>query len=252
MKIAGFIPARMASTRYPGKPLARICGITMIEHVYKRCAMSSSLNDLYIATCDSEIMRAAEGFGAKVVMTKTTHVRCTDRITEAYEKANCRADVVVLIQGDEPLVHPEMVDLAVGPLSMPQGRDIFCTNLASPITDIDDFEDPNEVKVVFDKQMRALYFSREAIPSLKKEKHQNWWKQVCVIGFWKETLEQFNRMEQTPLEVAESVDMMRILENGFRIQLVKSPFVTCSVDTPSDLQAVEAIMAKDPLFAMYR
>lgn len=252
MKISAFIPARMGSSRFPGKPLAPICGMPMIEHVYKRTAMSKSLADVYICTCDDEIRTAAEGFGAPVVMTNDAHERCTDRVAEAYANVGCDTDIVVIVQGDEPLVRLEMIDLAVAPLLGPDGREIFCTNLARRIATREEFEDPNEVKLVFDRRMRALYFSREPIPSLKKQTHRNWWKQVCIIPFWRETLEQFNSMEPTPLESQESVDMMRVLEHGYEVRIVKSPYAVKSVDTVGDLQEVETIMAKDPVFEEYR
>ena len=252
MKIAGFIPARMDSSRFPGKPLASICGKPMIEHVYKRCAMSSSLDELYIATCDGEIMKATEAFGGKAIMTSSSHTRCTDRIAEAYQNINCDADIIVIIQGDEPLVHPDMIDLAVTPLLGDKGPDIFCVNLAAKIKEQTEFEDSNEVKVVFDKNMQALYFSREPIPSTKKVLHQTWWKQVCIMPFWRENLSIFNQMDETPLEILESVDMMRLLENGYTVQLVESPYETYSVDTEADRQKVEQIMANDPLFEKYK
>lgn len=252
MKIVGFIPARMASSRFPGKPLASICGKPMIEHVYKRSAMSSSLDELYIATCDNEIIKVAEAFGGKAVMTSSSHTRCTDRVAEAYRNINCDAEILVIIQGDEPLVYPDMIDLAITPLLGDKGRDIFCVNLAAKIKEEAEFDDPNEVKVVFDKNMRALYFSREPIPSIKKIPHKNWWKQVCIMPFWKDSLNAFSQMNETPLEILESVDMMRVLENGYTVQLVESPFDTYSVDTEADRKEVEQLMANDPLYKKYK
>lgn len=252
MKVVGFIPARMDSSRFPGKPLALICDKLMIEHVYKRSAMSPSLDGLYIATCDNEIVKAAQDFGGEAIMTSSSHTRCTDRVAEAYRNINCDADILVIIQGDEPLLHPDMIDLAVAPLLNNEGRDIFCVNLAAKIKERAEFEDPNEVKVVFDKNMRALYFSREPIPSLKKISHENWWKQVCIMPFWKDSLNIFSQMAETPLEILESVDMMRVLENGYTLQLVESPFDTYSVDTEADRQKVEQIMVNDSLYERYR
>jgi 3-deoxy-manno-octulosonate cytidylyltransferase (CMP-KDO synthetase) len=252
MKIVGFIPARMKSSRFPGKPLASICGKPMIEHVYKRSAMSSSLDALYIATCDNEIIKAAQAFGGETVMTSSSHTRCTDRVAEAYRNINCDADILVIIQGDEPLVHPDMINLAVTPLLGDKGPDIFCVNLVAKIKEQIEFEDPNEVKVVFDKNMRALYFSREPIPSIKNTPHKNWWKQVCIMPFWEDSLNAFSRMDETPLEILESVDMMRVLENGYTIQLVESPFDTYSVDTEADRKKVEQFMANDPLYKKYK
>jgi 3-deoxy-manno-octulosonate cytidylyltransferase (CMP-KDO synthetase) len=252
MKIVGFIPARMSSSRFPGKPLALICGKPMIEHVYKRCAMNSSLDELYVATCDSEIMKATEAFGGKAIMTSNSHTRCTSRVAEAYQNINCDADIIVIIQGDEPLVHPDMINLAVAPLLGDEGPDIYCVNLAAKIKERNEFDDPNEVKVVFDKNWRALYFSREPIPSVKNISHRSWWKQVCIIAFWRDSLMTFNRMDETPLEILESVDMMRVLENGYTLQLVESCFDTYSVDTEADRKKVEQLMANDSLHEKYK
>src|SRR2546427_3099618 len=151
----------MGSSRFPGKPLAPICGRPMIEHVYRRCRMNESLAGVYIATCDREIASAAEAFGGTAVMTSASHQRASDRVAEAA--TNIDADVIVMVQGDEPMIHPEMIDRAVDPLR--QDPAIVCTNLAAPIRSMGEMMDPNTIKVVTAKNGDALYFSRQPIPS---------------------------------------------------------------------------------------
>jgi len=248
MKIIGVIPARMGSSRFPGKPLASICGKTMIEHVYKRSEMSDSLDDLYVATCDREIFDAVVGFGGKAIMTNACHERCTDRIAEAVQ--NLEGDIIVNIQGDEPLVFPDMIDAAIAPLL--EDDLVICSNLMAPIGSDDDYEDPNEVKVVVDRRNDALYFSREPIPSKKKgAKNITAYKQVCIIPFRRDFLFTYTKLPSTPLEIAESVDMLRVLEHGYKVRMVPTKHSTCSVDTPDDLKQVETQMQTDPLFPKY-
>jgi len=245
MKIIGIIPARMGSTRFPGKPLATIHGIPMIGHVYFRSKKSQLLDEVYIATCDEEIQQYADSIGAKCIITSNSHERCSDRTAEAMlkiEKSNsCKADIVVMIQGDEPMITPEMIDAAVSPIT--GDRTIEVVNLMATIESVEEFEDPNEVKVVVGNDNNALYFSREPIPSRKKG-HATvpMYKQVCVIPFQREFLLEFNRLEQTPLEIIESVDMLRVLENGGKVHMVPVSTISKSVDTPEDLREVVSMM----------
>ncbi len=254
MNIVGIIPARMASSRFPGKPLAKICGLLMIEHVYHRSKMSKSLSDVYIATCDDEIREAVESFGGKSVMTASTHERASDRVAEAMLKIESdqsrKIDIVVMIQGDEPMVFPEMIDEAIQPILM--DRTIHVTNLMSPLKTKEEQDDPNEIKVVVDRGNFALYFSREPIPSQAKIKSNvPAWKQVCIIPFQRDFLLKLNKLEQTPLEIIESVDMLRILEHGGRVKMVPTKFETYSVDTLEALKKVEGLMKRDPLLKIY-
>jgi 3-deoxy-manno-octulosonate cytidylyltransferase (CMP-KDO synthetase) len=209
LKIIGIIPARMGSSRFPGKPLAKIRGISMVEHVLRRSRMSKSLNDVYVATCDLEIKEAVESSEGKVVMTKDTHERASDRVAEA-------------------------------------------TNLMAPLKTREEQEDPNEVKVVVDKDNFAMYFSREPIPSWKKGTEEvPMYKQVCIIPFRRDFLIKFNELPQTPLEIIESVDMLRVLEQGYKVKMVSSQYETYSVDTLEDLKRVESEMINDTLIGMY-
>lgn len=255
MNIIGIIPARMASSRFPGKPLAMICGLPMIGHVYLRSKMSKILSDVYVATCDQEIVDYINSIGGKAVMTLDTHERASDRCAEAMlkieEENGNKIDIMVMIQGDEPLVHPDMINEAVQP--MLDDRNILITNLLGKNSTIEEFEDPNEVKVVVDKFYNALYFSREPIPSRKKGvKNVPMYKQVCIIPFRRNFLLEFNSMAQTPLEIIESVDMMRILENGLKVKMIHTKYKSKSVDTLKDLQAVEKLMANDVLYPQYK
>ncbi len=250
----GIIPARMASSRFPGKPLADIHGIPMIGHCYFRSKMSPCLDEVYIATCDEEIREYAESIGAPCVMTADTHERATDRIAEAMLKIEADTgqlhDIVVLIQGDEPMLHPDMIDAVVRGLENDPEVDV--TNGVAPIQTPEEFEDPNEVKVVVDPQGYAIYFSREPIPSRRKWSGEvPMLKQVCIIPFRRDYLLEYNETPQTPLEQIESVDMLRIIENGGKIGMVPMSHDTLSVDTPYDLERVVKAMVDDKLMVRY-
>lgn len=253
MKIIGIIPARMGSSRLPGKPLADISGIPMIGHVYHRCKMASVLDELYIATCDDEIVDYVKSIGGNVVLTSPKHERASDRTEEALLKIedinNIKSDIVVMIQGDEPLVTPDMIDSAVQPLLTES--DILVTNLMSEIINQNDWYDPNEIKVVVDKDSNALYFSREPIPSDKKYNGGiKAYKQICIIPFRRDCLINFSKLEPTMLEIVESIDMNRFLENGIKVKMILSEN-TISVDTIDDLNRVELLMKKDKLYKKY-
>lgn len=254
MNIVGMIPARMDSSRFPGKPLAPINGIPMVGHVYLRSKMSSLLNEVYVATCDQEVVDYVQSIGGKAVMTADTHERASDRCAEAMLKIEAETgkeiDILVMIQGDEPMTRPEMIDEAVRPLL--SDPSVLITNLVAPIGTVAEFEDPNEVKVVVDRSGNALYFSREPVPSRKKGVTDvPMLKQVCIIPFRRDFLIEYNRMEPTPLETIESVDMMRILENGLKVKMVATGFESKSVDTLADLQEVETMMRDDELVKVY-
>lgn len=254
MNVIGIIPARMGSSRFPGKPLAKICDLTMLEHVCRRSVMSKNLSSVYVATCDEEIKTAVEAFGGKVCMTSPAHERASDRVAEAMAQIEKdkkqKVDIVVMIQGDEPMVFPEMIDDSSAPLL--KDSNIMVANLMAPLV-VTPENDPNEIKVVVDKDNNALYFSRSPIPStMKASQEVKRYKQVCIIPFRRDFLLKFNQLSQTPLEIAESVDMMRVLENGYKVKMVPSRFETYSVDTPEDLTRVEVHMLKDPLYKLYK
>ena len=254
MNIISIIPARMGSSRFPGKPMADILGMPMIGHVYNRVKMSKVLNEVYVATCDEEIFEYIESIGGKAIMTDICHERCSDRCAEAMveieKMTGNRVDVMVMVQGDEPLTFPEMIEESLNPMF--KNKDVLITNLVADIETLKEFEDPNEVKVVLDKNSNALYFSREPIPSRKKGVLQvPMKKQVCVIPFERDFLIEYNGMEPTALEIIESVDMMRILENGMPVAMVPTQYKTKAVDTPEDLELVISIMKNDNLAKTY-
>jgi 3-deoxy-manno-octulosonate cytidylyltransferase (CMP-KDO synthetase) len=255
MRIIGIIPARMASSRFPGKPLAKIHGVPMLGHVFFRSRMAEILDDVYVATCDEEIREYIVSAGGKAVMTSDKHERASDRAKEAMlkveEMTGKKTDIAVMIQGDEPMLYPEMIDEAVSPLLSDDS--VLVSNLTSPLKSRDEQDDPNTVKTVFDNNGDALYFSREPIPSRKKTKGGVvMYKQVAIIPFRRDALIAFNELAPTPLEITESVDMLRLLEHGYKVRMVRTLFETYGVDTPSDLKKVEALMAADALFARYK
>lgn len=255
MNIIAIIPGRMGSSRFPGKPLALIHGVPMIGHVAFRTAMSPILSATYVATCDPVIEDYCKKAGLNCVMTGDHHVRCSTRTSEALLKIEAQTgrqvDIVVMVQGDEPMVRPEMIDAAVSPMLDDQSVNVV--NLMSQMKTIEEFEDPNEVKVVVDDAGNALYFSREPIPSRKKGSDVvPMWKQVCIIPFRRDYLIHFNEMSESPLEIYESVDMLRILEHGGKVRMVPTEAMTWSVDTPRDLEHVIALMANDDLMEKYR
>ncbi len=255
MNVIAIIPARMAATRFPGKPLAPISGIPMIGHVYYRTRMCPALNAVYLATCDDAIRDYAESIGASCIMTADAHQRASDRTAEATQKieqiTGQQVDIVMMVQGDEPLLRPAMVEQAVAPLLADPALNI--ANLMAPISTADDFESPNVVKVVVDQAGHALYLSREPIPSRKKMKGEvPMFKQLGLIAFRRDYLLRFYALTPTPLEIIESVDMLRVLEHGDRLRMVVTEDVSVGVDTPDDLRRVEPILAADPLLAKYR
>jgi 3-deoxy-manno-octulosonate cytidylyltransferase (CMP-KDO synthetase) len=254
MKIIGIIPARLSSSRLPRKPMADILGMPMIGHVFLRSKLSQILDEVYVATCDQEIVDYIESSGGKAIMTANTHERASDRTAEALLKieadTNERVDIVVMIQGDEPMITPEMITASVEPIL--NDESIKITNLMAKMNTKEEHEDPAEVKVVVDLNNFAMYFSREPIPSRKKGVEDvPMLKQVCIIPFERDFLLSYNEMKQTPLEIIESVDMNRLLENGIKIKMVMRHEETYSVDTPDDLRNVNDKMKNDPLLSKY-
>jgi 3-deoxy-manno-octulosonate cytidylyltransferase (CMP-KDO synthetase) len=238
-RTVAIIPARMASSRFPGKPLAPLRGLPMIEHVFRRVQACAQLDEVYLATCDEAIREVAAGFGAHVIMTSAAHERATDRVAEAAE--HFAADVVVMIQGDEPMITPEMIETALAPLHSDPA--VSCVNLVHRITTQKELLDPNTIKVVAGLNGNALYFSRAPIPPVNVEQTTTKvFKQVCVIPFTRECLEDFRRLPPTQLERTESIDMLRLLEHGKSVRLVETLVATHSVDTPADLRLVETMM----------
>lgn len=254
MKTIAIIPARMGSSRFPGKPMAKIHGIPMIGHCYFRTSMCNDLDETYVATCDSEIFDYIESIGGKAIMTSDTHERATDRTAEAMlkveESLGQNVDVVVMVQGDEPMVTPEMITKSLQPFATDEKVNVV--NLMAHMKTVAEFEDPNEVKVVIDKNSDAIYFSREPIPSRKKGMDSvPMLKQVCIIPFKRDYLLKFNDTQETELERIESVDMMRIIENGEKVRMVMTDVQSLSVDTEQDRLNAEKMMIGDQLMGSY-
>lgn len=250
-RILCVIPARMASSRFPGKPLAPLLGHPLVLHVYDRCRLSDRIDRLIIATCDDAIRRAARDHGAEVVMTAETHPGCVDRVDEAVSRPDVDLgddDLVLMAQGDEVLVGPDMMAAVIDAYAASKAPVV---NLASPILDDADREDPNVVKVVAAADGRALYFSRAPIPSRARDKDAPAFQQTGVIGFSKAFLRRFGKLERTPLEIAEGIDMMRTLEHGYPIRMVFTDRVTIGVDTPADLTRAERMLRDDPWTGRY-
>ena len=249
MKIVVGIPARMGSTRFPGKPLCDILGKPMIEHVYKRSKLAKTVTDVFMAVCDEEIKKVVENFGGKAVMTPKEISRPGLRVAEACKQLDLADDdIVVVVQGDEPLVHPRMIEVAVE--AFLREPDIFCVNLVKKMTE-DEWLDPNEIKVVTDLKMNALFMSRSPLPSNTRNRLGPRLKQVCIFPFRKKDLLAFQEMSATPHEVAESIEMLRAIEHGLKVRMVETDFVSKSVDNENDRQAVEEIMKQDAIYQQY-
>lgn len=254
MNIIAVIPARMASTRFPGKPMIDILGMPMIGHCYKRAELCKSINYVYVATCDEEIYNYIKSIDGNVVMTSSSHERACDRAAEAMLKIekihNLKTDILLMMQGDEPMVTPKIIEASLKPLI--NNSEVKISNLYREMDSIDEFEDPNEVKVIINKKGYAIYFSREPIPSRKKGVlNVPMYKQICTIPFRRDYLLEFNNMKQTDLEIIESIDMNRIIENGGKIKMEYSQDESISVDTKNDLDRVIKEMKNDLLIKSY-
>lgn len=239
-KFIGIIPARYASSRFPGKPLADIGGMTMIERVYSQ--VCKELDEVYVATDDSRIYEAVMAFGGNVVMTSENHRSGTDRVNEAYHNIDTKANVIINIQGDEPFVAPEQIAL------VKKCFDDDSTQIATLARKYDaegGFEgvfDPNKVKVIFDKDGYAIYFSRAILPYVRNYKWQEWlghrefYIHVGMYAYRAEVLDAVTSLEQSSLELAESLEQLRWIENGYKIKVALTTSPTIGIDTPEDLE----------------
>lgn len=242
MDVIGVIPARFSSTRFEGKVLAKISGKPMIQLVYERAKQARLLDDIIIA-CDHELVaQAARGFGAKVVMTSPAHASGTDRISEVVNPLDVK--IVVNIQGDEPLIHPSMIDSVASALL--DNKDISMATLMRKLEDPELIDDPNVVKVVVDKNNFALYFSRAAIPHLaaNSEVKPVYYKHIGLYGYTKDFLFTYKNLPASALEKTERLEQLRVLEGGFRIKVIETNFDTVGVDTPEDLERAKRALEK--------
>jgi 3-deoxy-manno-octulosonate cytidylyltransferase (CMP-KDO synthetase) len=235
------IPARYESTRFPGKPLARLAGKPMIEHVYRRASEAHGVTAVIVATDDDRILQAVTAFGGKAVLTLASHPTGTDRLAEVAAGLDC--DIVVNVQGDEPLVAPEMIEDVIAPFRGDHALQM--TTLRSPIRHVEEMADPNVVKVVVDRHDFALYFSRAPIPWTRDrdtDRRVEGWRHVGLYGYRRTFLTQFAALAPTPLETLERLEQLRALEHGIRIKVLPTTFEAVGVDTPADLARVEALM----------
>ena len=241
MRILGIIPARYASTRFPGKPLTIIKGKTMIQRVYEQALKSEYLSDVVVATDDQRIYDAVIDFGGKVMMTSTEHNSGTDRCCEIIEKIGDSYDAVVNIQGDEPFINPEQIN-QIARLISSEGSQI--ASLCKPIKDEEELFDNNVVKVVFDIKGDALYFSRHTIPFLRKvDKDAKSWlaartfyKHIGIYSYKVDVLKKIASLEQSELELAECLEQLRWIENSYTVKMGVTEYESYSIDTPQDVE----------------
>lgn len=242
--ILGIIPARYASSRFPGKPLAQIKGKSMLQRVFEQATQANLLNDLIIATDDKRIAEHANGFGAKVVITKAEHPSGTDRCFEAYQLSNKKFDYVLNIQGDEPFLDPEQINSLA---QVCNGQVEIATQMIKTINHQVLF-DQGEVKIVLNNHNEALYFSRSVIPAIKNQpesewhKHFNYYRHVGMYAYRSDILEKITQLNLSELEKAESLEQLRWLENGYKITCVETSFDSHCVDTPEDIEKVLRLM----------
>ena len=241
IKFIGIIPARYASTRFPGKPLTDMNGKTMIERVYEQ--VKNTVDAVYVATDDERIKTAVTAFGGKVVMTSPNHKSGTDRCYEAYLKAGSDCDIIINIQGDEPFIHPSQIE------TLKTCFDDVNTEIATLVKPFEaegDFEstlfNPNSPKVVLNKKNEAMYFSRSVIPYLRGKEYTQWlhdhtyYKHIGLYAYRANVLKEITQLPQSPLELAESLEQLRWLENGYRIKVGITHQETIGIDTPEDMQ----------------
>jgi len=254
VKTIGVVPARMASSRFPGKPLHKICGMPMVEHVYRRAALFPKWDGLYLATCDQEIAALGQERGWPTVMTSDKHTRALDRVAEAAAKCGqqlAENDVIVCVQGDEPMLRPNMISTSIKPLE--EDPEALCTVLAMHIVDEQLWRNPDTVKIVHDIKGNVLYTSRSPVPWTRKFSPELGARRIYgIFAFRWHFLKTFTSMPESPLELKESCDSNRILDNGFRQRVAPYPFVpSFSVDSPSDTELVEAHIRKDEFWGRY-
>lgn len=243
MKFIGIIPARYASTRFPGKPLALLGGKPVIQHVYEKVA--AVLEAAYVATDDERIYDVVKSFGGQVVMTRTDHKSGTDRIEEAIEKIGGEWDVVVNVQGDEPFVAKSQLDTICHCFDDPTTQ---IATLGKPFESMEAVQNPNSPKIVVDNMGFAMYFSRSVIPYVRGKEKSSWLthypflKHLGIYAYRKDVLRQVTQLPQSSLEIAESLEQLRWLQNGFKIKVGTTDVETVGIDTPQDLERAEEFL----------
>ena len=242
-RFIGIIPARYASTRFPGKPLALLCGKPMIQHVWERA--SQVLDHVIVATDDERIADAVSGFGGVAVMTSPNHRSGTDRCFEAYQKSGNNEDVVINIQGDEPFIHPSQIEALMACFNDETTDIATLIKTFDPERPFEELQNPNKVKVVVDKNMFAKYFSRSVIPYVRGKSVEHWtsstayYTHLGMYAYTASALRQITALPPSTLEIAESLEQLRWLENGFTIKTAITNIETIGIDTPQDLEMAE-------------
>lgn len=243
MQFIAIIPARYASTRFPGKPLALLAGKPVIQHVYEQ--VTKVLPEAWVATDDSRIFDAVERFGGKAVMTRADHKSGTDRIEEAAEKIGTDADVIVNVQGDEPFIQPSQIETLCALFDNPSTQ---IATLGKPFTSMDAAKNPNSPKIVTDNNGFALYFSRSVIPFVRGKEEETWLdnypylKHLGIYAYRRDVLREVTSLPMSSLEKAESLEQLRWLQNGYRIRVGVTDVETVGIDTPADLQRAEEFL----------
>lgn len=239
MKILGIIPARYASTRFPGKPLVDIDGKPMIQRVYEQVKKVSAISDVVVATDDDRIKNVVESFGGKAMMTSANHQSGTDRCSEVVEKMSEKYDVVVNIQGDEPFIHPQQIEKVC---SLFSSENVQIGTLVKKIKSNEELINPNVVKAVIGSNNKALYFSRATIPYLRNVPSSEWvfkntfFKHIGIYAYRTNILKEITLLHQSKLELAESLEQLRWLENGYTIHALETEYESVAIDTPEDLK----------------
>ncbi|MCW3083413.1 MAG: 3-deoxy-manno-octulosonate cytidylyltransferase [Bacteroidetes bacterium] len=245
MKIIGIIPARYASTRFPGKPLTDIGGKSMIQRVYEQAKKSRKLTDVVVATDDARIGEHVRSFGGNVVMTSEAHQSGTDRCFEAIQKFDATADVVINIQGDEPFIHPEQINLVA---SCFNAGEVQLATLVKKISTNEELLNVNTPKVLLNKKMEAIYFSRQTIPHIRGKEQSEWlnhftfYKHVGIYAYRTAVLAEITALKQSPLELAEALEQLRWIENGYKLKVEVTDLESVAVDTPDDLKKLDKFL----------
>ena len=245
MKFMAIIPARYASTRFPGKPLAILGGKTVIQRVYEQ--VSTVLDEVYVATDDERIFQAVKAFGRQAVMTRTDHKSGTDRIEEAADKIGSAADVIINVQGDEPFIQPSQIATLMQLFEAPETQ---IGTLGKPFESMEQVLNPNSPKIVCDVRGYAMYFSRSVIPFVRGQEQDSWLthfpylKHLGLYAYRRSVLHEITQLPQSPLELAESLEQLRWLQNGYRIRVGLTDVETVGIDTPEDLKRAEEFLKK--------
>ncbi|EFN90348.1 3-deoxy-manno-octulosonate cytidylyltransferase [Prevotella amnii] len=245
MKFVGIIPARYASSRFPGKPLAILGGKMVIERVYMQ--VKEALKDVYVATDDERIYKAVKSFHGNVIMTNNKHKSGTDRICEAIDKIGEKYDVVINIQGDEPFIQASQIKTVIDCFDDSQTQ---IATLGKRFDKIEDVQNPNSPKIVLDNNNYAMYFSRSPIPFIRGKETKEWLanfpflKHIGLYAYKTEVLKEISKLQQSPLEIAESLEQLRWLQNGYKIKVGITDIETIGIDTPEDLQKAEIFLTR--------